>query len=63
MYRIVSPDPLMIVLTYEGDNLKNHLQESKDSIYHNVARSFPLLRTHCKDVAEGMNYLSQLKVT
>lgn len=50
----------MCILEYEGDNLKEHLGKSRDSVYENSAGS--QLLKYCVDVAEGMQYLGTLKV-
>ena len=56
-------EPMMGVFSYEGSNLKQHLQKIGDHIYDNIIGSPTALIQHCIDVGQAMVYINQLNVS
>lgn len=52
----------LCIMAYEGKNLRKHLREHKFGDYSRPDSAHRRLLSHCLDVANGMNYLFQLKV-
>ena len=63
LYLIPFLEPMMCVFSYEGSNLKQHLQKTGGHIYDNITGSPSALMQHCIEVGQAMVYINQLNVS